>query len=144
METIESIIKVVVEEHFNGFSYVFDDWATADAKLDKVSYPAILCVVPVSGMTEVRNGRIYDTENIAIAFLDIAPRDADGEENEAVYTRMKVAGARFIEQLRRTRKFEGLDGKQQYQTIVERLASIVTGVMYTLTLTQTIGGCVDG
>lgn len=144
METIEKIIKGVATEKFAGFSYVFDDWETADEKLDRLSYPAILCVLPASGMIEVRNGRVYDTENIALAFLDIAPRDADGEENEEVYTRMKVAGARFINELIKSRKFEGLDGRQQYQTIIERLSSIVSGVMYSLTLTQAIGGCEDG
>lgn len=144
MKTIEKIIKGVATEKFGDFSYVFDDWETADEKLDRLSYPAILCVLPASGMIEVRNGRVYDTENIALAFLDIAPRDADGEENEEVYTRMKVAGARFINELIKSRKFEGLDGRQQYQTIVERLSSIVSGVMYSLTLTQAIGGCEDG
>lgn len=144
METIEKIIKGVATEKFGGFSYVFDDWETADEKLERLSYPAILCVLPASGMIEIKNGRVYDTENIALAFLDIAPRDADGEENEEVYTRMKVSGARFINELVKSRKFEGLDGRQQYQTIIERLSSIVSGVMYSLTLTQAIGGCEDG
>ena len=144
MATSESVIKSIAQERFKGFSYVFDDWTTADARLEKLDYPAILCILPVSGTTEIRNGRVFDTENIALAFLDIAPRDADGEENEEVYTRMKVAGARFIHELMKSRQFEGLEGRQQYQTIIERLSSIVSGVMYSLTLTQAIGGCADG
>lgn len=144
METIERAIKEVATEKFGSFSYVFDDWTRADRRLEKMEYPAIVCILPSSGMTEVRNGKVYDTENIALAFLDVAPRDADGEENEEVYTRMKAAGASFIDHLARSRKFEGLDGRQQYETIIERLSSIVTGVMYSLTLTQAIGGCLDG
>lgn len=144
MRSIESIIKKVATEKFSNYSYVFDDWTSADARLERLNYPAILCVLPVGGQTEVKNGKVYDTESIAIAFLDIAPRDADGEENQAIYTRMKAHGARFIHELVKTREFDGLDGKQPYQTIIEKLSTIVTGVMYSLTITQNIGGCING
>lgn len=33
-ETIESVIKAIADEHFKDFSYVFDDWTSADERLE--------------------------------------------------------------------------------------------------------------
>lgn len=140
MVTIESILKQIAEEHFKGYSYVFDNWLDADAKLEHLDYPAIVCVMPVSGRTNFRNGRVYDTENIALAFLDLAPRGAEGEDNEEVYSRMKVAGARFIDCVNKTRVFEPIDNVT-YDVICEGLSTVVSGIMYQLTITQRIGDC---
>ena len=144
MKTIESIIKNIAKEKFSDFSYVFDNWLNADRVLEGLNYPAILCVLPVSGQTEIKNGKVYDTENIAIAFLDLAPRGADGTDNAEIYNRMKVAGASFIKALIDSRCFDGLDGAQYYDTICEQLSTIVSGVMYSLRLTQRIGDCMNG
>lgn len=140
MATIESTIKQIAAEHFPSYSYVFDNWLEADSKLEHLDYPAIVCVMPVSGRTDFRNGRVYDTENIALAFLDLAPRGADGEDNEDVYSRMKVAGARFIDHINKTRAFEPIDNVA-YDVICENLTTIVSGIMYQLTVTQRIGDC---
>lgn len=141
MATIREIIRHTAAEQFPDWTYLFEDWTAADAKLEKLTYPAILCVMPASGQTEVKNGRVYDTVNIAIAFLDIVPRDADGEDNGAVIDRMKVAGANLIRTLNNSHAFEPLEGKQPYETIIERTSSIVSGVMYSLQLSQKIGEC---
>lgn len=140
MNTIESTIKEIAAEQFAGFSYVFDTWDRADTKLEKLSYPAIVCVMPVSGQTTIKGGRIRDTENIALAFLDAAPRGADGEDNEEVYNRMKVAGAKFLQAINETRKFEPIESAY-YEVICERLSTIVSGIMYSLQINQTVGGC---
>ena len=97
-------------------------------KLEKLSYPAIVCILPTGGETKIQNGRVYDTEYLALAFLDKAPRHAEGEENAEVYNRMKVAGWTFIERMN--------------DTICERLATVVTGVMFSLTLKEREGRCV--
>lgn len=128
-------------ELFPGFTYLFEDWETADTKMEKLEYPAIIAVIPASGTTEIKNGRVYDTVNIAIAFLDTAPRGAEGDDNGIVIDRMKVAGAVLINKINRSRLFEPLEGKQSYETIIEKLSTIVSGVMYSLTLTQKIGEC---
>lgn len=143
MATIESTLKEIAQEQFKDFSYVFDNWYDADAKLERLEYPAILCVMPTSGQTEIINGRIYDTEDVAIAFLDLAPRGAEGEDNEEVYTRMKVAGARFIQAINNSKQFDPID-RIDYSIICEQLATIVSGVMYTMKLTQRIGVCDHG
>ena len=52
-----------------------------------------------------------------------------------------VAGARMIRAINQSHQFEPLEGQQYYETIIERLSTIVSGVMYSLQLTQSIGGC---
>lgn len=141
MATIREILKDMATELFPDFTYLFEDWETADIKMEKLEYPAIIAVIPASGTTEVKNGRVYDTVNIAIAFLDTAPRGAEGDDNGIVIDRMKVAGAYLINKINKSRLFEPLEGKQYYETIIEKLSTIVSGVMYSLTLTQKIGEC---
>lgn len=140
MKSIEQVIQEVAEEHFPEYSYVFETWQDADTQLERLSFPAIVSVVPVSGSTTLKNGKVYDTESVAIAFLDAATRDADGKDNAEVYNRMKMAGAKFIRALNATKQFESIDNAP-YQTICEQMATIVTGVMYTLTIKQEIGEC---
>lgn len=141
MGTIRESIKTLAAETLPDYTYLFEDWNTADTKLEKLSYPAIVCVIPASGTTEVRNGKVYDTVNIALAFLDTVPRGAEGEDNGEAIDRMKVAGARMIKAINASRKFEPLEGQQYYETIIERFSTIVSGVMYSLQLKQSIGDC---
>lgn len=141
MATIREELKKIATAELPGWTYVYEDWNTADRVMEKLSYPAVLCVVPASGQTEIRNGRVYDSVNVAVAFLDSVPRGADGEDNGATIDRMKTAGAKLIRALNNSHKFEQLQGKQYYDTIIERLSTIVSGVMYSLQLTQRIGDC---
>lgn len=141
MATIRETIKALAGETLPDFTYLFEDWDTADTKLEKLSYPAIVCVIPASGTTEIRNGKVYDTVNVAVAFLDTVPKGAEGDDNGEVIDRMKVAGAKMIRAINQSHQFEPLEGQQYYETIIERLSTIVSGVMYSLQLTQSIGGC---
>lgn len=139
--TIEETLKNIAKKHFPDWTYVFETWEDADRKLEKLSYPAIVCILPSGGEGKIANGKVYDTEYTAMAFLDIAPRHADGEENAEVYNRMKVAGWTFIERLNQTRIFEPIR-TCPYDTICERLATVVTGVMFSLTLKEQKGRCI--
>lgn len=57
-KTVESKLKEIVEKKFSGVSYVFDDWKAIDRKLSKVSLPAIICVMPISGVFTFNHGRV--------------------------------------------------------------------------------------
>ena len=140
MKSIEQTLKEIAAEHFPAFSYVFENWQDADAKLEKIEYPAIICVLPTGGSVGMRNGRVFDTEYLAIAFLDKAPRGAEGEDNKEIYTRMKQEGIRFLNALNKSGKVEPIE-QAPYDTICERLATIVTGVMFQLTIKQRQGAC---
>lgn len=145
MKTIENILKTIKNESLPKFSWVFDSWMDADTQLDRIKvFPAMVVILPTSGSTEVRNGKVYDKENIAIAFIDLAKRDSTGEESAEIYNQMKLAGARYINSLVKSRMFEGLEGENIYETIYERGSSIYTGVLYTLQVKQAIGECIDG
>lgn len=139
MKSIEQIIKETAAG-FEGYTYIYETWEDADMRLEKLSYPAIVCVMPTSGYTTIRNGRVYDQENIALAFLDMVPRNAEGEDNGEVITRMKNAGARFFDMLNKTRQFEPLT-QIPYEVVCEQLSTIVSGVIFQPAITQKIGVC---
>lgn len=65
MATIRETLKQLAADTLPDYTYLFEDWDTADNKLEKLNYPAIVCIIPASGTTEIRNGRVYDTVNVA-------------------------------------------------------------------------------
>ena len=140
--TIEDKVREIVGEYFSGFSFVFEDWNTADTKLDKVELPAIIMILPVSGVLQFgQHGRIKDAENTIVAFVDKVPKEADGRDNEVVYNEMKVAARAFVRRLNESGYFNYIQGDVPYNTIIEQLSSIVTGVALQLQLKELIGRC---
>jgi hypothetical protein len=140
--TIEDKVREIVGEYFSGFSFVFEDWNTADTKLDKVELPAIIMVLPVSGILQFgQHGRIKDAENTIVAFVDKVPKEADGRDNEVVYNEMKVAARAFVRRLNESGYFNYIQGDVPYNTIIEQLSSIVTGVALQLQLKELVGRC---
>jgi hypothetical protein len=140
--TIEDKVREIVGEYFSGFSFVFEDWNTADTKLDKVELPAIIMILPVSGVLQFgQHGRIKDAENTIVAFVDKVPKEADGRDNEVVYNEMKVAARAFVRRLNESGYFNYIQGDVPYNTIIEQLSSIVTGVALQLQLKELVGRC---
>lgn len=140
--TIEDKVREIVGEHFSGFSFVFEDWNTADTKLDKVELPAIIMILPVSGVLQFgQHGRIKDAENTIVAFVDKVPKEADGRDNEVVYNEMKVTARAFVRRLNESGYFNYIQGDVPYNTIIEQLSSIVTGVALQLQLKELVGRC---
>lgn len=139
--SIEDKIREIAETQFSGFSYCFEDWYDADTRLEKMTFPAILLVMPIGGSVEYRNGKAYDSENVCLCFLDKAPRGAEGDDNKKIYTAMKGSGTRFLQAVNDSGYFVPLQGEQPYDLVYEQLSTIVSGVMYTLTLKQLIGEC---
>lgn len=139
--SIEDKIREIAETQFSGFSYCFEDWYDADTRLEKMTFPAILLVMPIGGSVEYRNGKAYDSENVCLCFLDKAPRGAEGDDNKKIYTAMKESGTRFLQAVNDSGYFVPLQGEQPYDLVYEQLSTIVSGVMYTLTLKQLIGEC---
>jgi hypothetical protein len=79
--SVEKKLKQIADGHFTGWSWVFDDWKSADRVLAKVEMPAIVCLMPVGGEMTFRRGKVWDSEDVALCFIDKVPRDADGEDN---------------------------------------------------------------
>lgn len=139
MKSIEQVIRETAER-MEGYTYIYETWEDADMKLEKLAYPAIVCVMPTSGNTTIRNGRIYDEENVAIAFLTLVPRNAEGEDNGKAINEMKVAGAKFFDLLNKSGELEPVT-QLPYEVVCEQLSSIVSGVIYQPVITQRIGYC---
>lgn len=139
MKSIEQIIRETAAK-MQGYTYIYETWEDADTKLEKMTFPAIVCVMPTSGTTTIRNGRIYDTENVALAFLDSVPRNAEGEDNGEVINAMKVAGAKFFDLLNKSGELEPLSSIP-YEVVCEQLSTIVSGVIFQPAVSQKIGYC---
>ena len=140
--TIEDKVREIAGEQFSEFTYVFEDWFTADKKLEKLQLPAIIFILPVSGVFHFgEHGRIKDAENCLIAFVDKVPKEADGRDNETVYNGMKTAARAFIASLNASGYFDYIQGDVTYSVIYEQLSSIVTGIALNLRLKELVGRC---
>lgn len=141
--SIEDKIREIAEKEFKGYSYVFEDWNGAAEVVDRVSLPAIICVLPSSGYFDIARGKVKDSEDMSIAFVDKVVRDANGDDNEEVYTRMKRTAGKFIDAMNKSRYFEPIEGKIRYQTILESASAYLTGVFVELNVKESTGVCLQ-
>ena len=140
--SIESKIREIAQDKFSSFSYVFEDWNGAAEQIDRVSLPAIVCVLPVGGYLKFSRGMVKDCEDCMLAFVDKVSRDANGEDNERVYSSMKETAASFIKALNESHYFEPIDGNVRYSTILESASAYFTGVSVELSLKELQGACI--
>ena len=130
--TIEGILKEVAEK-FNGYSYVFDDWQTVDAKLEKAELPAIVSILATSGRVDLGIDGVTRSKFVAVAFMDKVPRDADGEENAEVTNRMEDTAIEFVKKLNESGKIKPIEAFD-YTPIYEGMGDIISGVMISLNI----------
>lgn len=142
MNIEDKIEEIAKGGRFSSYSYVFEDWNGASAAVDKVSLPAIICILPVGGELTFGRGMVKDSEDCILAFVDKVTRDADGEDNKAIYTAMKGTAVEFIKALNESHYFEPIDGKVRYTTIIESASAYFTGVFVELSLKELRGACV--
>lgn len=142
MNSVESKLKEIAGDKFAGMSWVFDDWKAIDRKLSKVDLPAIICVMPISGVLTFNRGRVKDKPNCYLVFMDKVARDADGDENEMVYSRMKETAAKFISELNKSGYFENIEGDVPYDVMSESMSDILSGVGVALSLVESQYKCV--
>jgi hypothetical protein len=131
--TIDEAIKKIAteDEQFSQFTYIFDDWWDVDQAVSRAKLPAIAHILPIGGSMTMRNGRVYDRENVSVAFVDKVARDASGEDQRVVFERMKDAAKAFVRTANTSGYFQSVIA-WNYDVIYNQLASIVTGVMLTL------------
>ena len=131
--TIDEAIKKIAteDEQFSQFTYIFDDWWDVDQAVSRAKLPAIAHILPIGGSMTMRNGRVYDRENVSVAFVDKVTRDASGEDQRVVFERMKDAAKAFVRTANTSGYFQSVIA-WNYDVIYNQLASIVTGVMLTL------------
>jgi hypothetical protein len=139
--SVESKIEEIAAQKFQGYSFVFDDWGAADRALDKMTLPAILSIMPVSGSFTIKRGMTKDNPSCLLVFIDKVKKDANGSDNEEVYERMKDEAKRFIREINSCGYFEAIDGDVPYSIIYEKLSCIVSGIALSVTLKEVRGVC---
>lgn len=137
---IEDKIKEIAQNNFQQCSYVFDDWYSATEVVDRVEFPVIMSILPNGGRLDFSRGILKDSENLMIAFIDKVERDANGEDNKEVYTRMKETASQFINAMNKSNFFEPIENVK-YNTILERATSYFTGVVIEFSVKQRTGIC---
>ena len=132
MTTVEQKIKSVVDK-MEGLTYVFDNWQTANLRLDKLPFPAVVNVLPVSGRFNMGKNQLRDYPNLLIAFLDKTDFDFDGEDNDLIVEKCKNLAREFILRANESRLFEYIEGDIYYSVVYDKLDVNVTGVVIELT-----------
>lgn len=136
--TVEAKIKSIVEE-MKGITYIFDNWATANVRLDSSAMPAVLNVLPVSGRFNLGKTQLKDFPNCMIAFIDKSDLDFDGTKNDGIIERCKNLAKEFILRLNASGLFEYVDDDIPYSVIYDKLDVNVTGVVIEMQLKEAKG-----
>ena len=119
--TVEQKIKKIVDS-MEGVSYLFDNWQTANIRLDKIKLPAVLNLLPVSGTFNLGRQQLRDCPNCMMAFMDKTKFDFDGTENDAVIEGCKNKA-----------------GDIPYSVFYDKLDVNVTGIVIQLKLEEIMG-----
>jgi hypothetical protein len=138
MTTVEQKIKSIVDK-MEGITYIFDNWRTANVKLDKVPLPAVINILPVSGSFNLSKNQIKDFPNCLIAFVDKIDLDFDGTEADQKVELCKSYAKEFILRLNESGLFEYVDGDIYYSTTYDRLDVNVAVVAIELKLKEKQG-----
>lgn len=139
--SIENKIREIAKEKFNGYSYVFGDWYEVAEMLDRVPLPAIAFILPRGGTISFTRSGVKNSEDLLLAFVDKVVRDANGEDNEEVYTRMKKTAVVFVNEMNNSRYFEPIGENIKYTTVLEKASSYYTGIILELEVQERSGTC---
>ena len=116
--TVEQKIKKIVDS-MEGVSYLFDNWQTANIRLDKIKLPAVLNLLPVSGTFNLGRQQLRDCPNCMMAFMDKTKE--------------------FILLLNRSGMFKEISGDIPYSVFYDKLDVNVTGIVIQLKLEEIMG-----
>lgn len=141
MSYVQNVLSDIHAAYFSDLSLIVESWEDAGRAIDKNSLPAMVVILPPTGTLTWRNGRVYDSVNIAVAFLDKVQRDANGLDNDARAFDMRELAAMLLKALNESGAVERIESAT-YTNIYERKAGIVSGCYLDLTLTNKAGWCV--
>lgn len=138
--TIAEIIELVCTNVQGNYSFILEDWYSADEALNHVKLPAFILLPPTGGTIERHNGRFWHTQNVALAIVKRVMRDADGRENMRVVDGEVYIASSIIEGIMRTGLVEEISDVA-YSTIYEQTSDIVSGILLTFSA-RVMYGCV--
>lgn len=137
-ESVERKIASVAAK-LEGVTYLYDNWATANVRLDRLEFPAIINLLPVSGRFDISRTQLRDCPECMIAFADKTRFDFDGVENDEVIERCKALAVRFIRELNKSGLFEWTSTDIRYSVFYDKLDVNITGIVVELNLKEVKG-----
>lgn len=137
-ESVERKIASVAAK-LEGVTYLYDNWATANVRLDRLEFPAIINLLPVSGRFDISRTQLRDCPECMIAFADKTRFDFDGVENDEVIERCKALAVRFIRELNKSGLFEWTSTDIRYSVFYDKLDVNITGIVLELNLKEVVG-----
>lgn len=136
--SVERKINKVVQI-MGSLRYIYDNWATANFRIDNKMLPAVINVLPVSGTLNVTDRKLRDFPNCLLAFVDKTEFDFDGKENDMVLERCKNMAMEFILTCNQSGLFEPISGDVRYSVLYDKLDVNVTGIVLELQLREKQG-----
>ena len=137
-QSVERKIASVAAK-LEGVTYLYDNWATANVRLDRLEFPAIINLLPVSGQFDISRTTLRDCPECMIAFADKTRFDFDGVENDEVIERCKALAVRFILELNKSGLFEWTSTDISYSVFYDKLDVNITGIVVELRLKEVQG-----
>ena len=137
-QSVERKIASVAAK-LEGVTYLYDNWATANVRLDRLEFPAIINLLPVSGQFDISRTQLRDCPECMIAFADKTRFDFDGVENDEVIERCKALAVRFILELNKSGLFEWTSTDIRYSVFYDKLDVNITGIVVELNLKEVKG-----
>ena len=141
MMSIEERLKEVVKTALPEMAYVLGTLTEIDEKLDVMEPPFVWVVFPDVGMLTYRRGKFWESFRVLVGFFDLTRRDADGEDNMAVYRRMVGKAKAFIRAYNESGHFEPLDGDIETTIRAEVGAANTTGLWIGINVQERDGRC---
>lgn len=136
--TVQEKIKSVLEGI--GENYLYDSYYLANMRLDKMSFPVVLNVLPISGSLTVSGRQIKESVNCLIAFMEKCNLDENGEDMDVLMEKCKTRAKRFILELYNTdyfdsRQITNISYQNDYGTFDVHACSVILQC----TLVETVG-----
>ena len=128
-----------------GCRYIYDEWGRVNLHADrlKMGDTVVVETLPTNGQIDTTFSPLVRTSRTAIfAFLKHCNLDFDGVEVGEIIEEMLNVAKAYIVRLDKCGWFEPLEGKIEYNSVIDFLDSNMAGVRVTLELKELRGGCV--
>lgn len=138
-QTIERKVASIASQ-FNGWSYIYEGYNSANEEIARKSLPCIINVLPESGNFVLTKNQQVEEANCVIAFCDWMQFDFNGKENdEQVVEKLKRCAQAFIFALNESGLFYPIGDEIPYDVMFDKLDDNVAIVAISLTLREREG-----
>lgn len=128
-----------------GCLYIYDEWGRVNLHADRLPIGSSVVVetLPTNGEIDTTFAPVVKTSRSAIfAFLKHCDLDFKGVEVGEIIEEMLAIAKQYVLLLDQSGEFEPLDGRIEWNSVVDFLDANMAGVRLTLELKELKGGCV--